>query len=59
MDQPQFGAIVLHMGRMCRFLGGGRYEPIETTLEKQQGVADGEMTAGMRSALDKLNREPR
>lgn len=59
MDQPQFGAIVLHNGRMCRFLGAGRYEPVETSLEKQRGIADGEMTAGMRASLEALNREPR
>jgi hypothetical protein len=59
MDQPQFGAIVLHMGRMCRFLGAGRYEPVETSLEKQRGIEPGEMTAGMRAALDALNRETR
>jgi hypothetical protein len=44
---------------MCRFLGAGRYEPVETSLEKQRGIEPGEMTAGMRAALDNLNREPR
>lgn len=59
MEQPQFGAVVLHQGRMCRYLGHGRYEPMEQSLEKQRGIDDGEMTAGMRAALDQLNREPR
>jgi hypothetical protein len=58
MSQPQFGAIVLHLGRMCRYLGHGRYEPIEESLEKQQGVEPEAMTGGMRAALERLALEP-
>ncbi|MBN3839286.1 hypothetical protein [Burkholderia sp. Ac-20349] len=48
------GDIVFHLGRTCRYLGHGRYEPIETPLEKQSSIADDEMTAGMRAAMDRF-----
>ncbi len=54
MERHLFGETVMHLGRMCRYLGEGRYEPLEQPLEKQSAIADDEMTGGMRAAMDRF-----
>ncbi|HDR9163615.1 TPA: hypothetical protein QDB28_004019 [Burkholderia vietnamiensis] len=54
MERHLPGDVVFHLGRMCRCFGQGRYEPLETPLEKQSAIADDEMTAGMRAAMDRF-----